>query len=213
MDANYIINYTEKNDLSEIHSSMLLNQIPDHTQGKLKKISEDKITLLLEFLTKWGYFTKKNYGIVQSCPRCNSLTRVSCPECGSNNYQSERKIIHKKCGYLDYLENFIVESGLICPRCGDKIHYTKDGGVNGEYRFCDITYNCMDCGSQITNLNTNEKVTCSKCEKKFRKNLTKIYDLSIFSKSNKSFNYALHSSRLQEKHTNPHRLRLRDPSR
>ena len=212
LDANYLIVFTENNNISEIHSSMLLNQIPDHSKGSLNKLSEDKITLLLEFLTKRELLTKKNYGLIQSCPTCNTLTRVGCPECGSTNYQSERKIIHKKCGCLDILENFIEKAGLRCPGCGDKIRYTEDGGINGDFRFCDIKYTCSDCGSQASNLNTNEKVNCSTCDIMFRKNRTKIYDLSIFSKSNKSSTCELLRSLQLEEHASTHRLRLRDPS-
>ena len=212
LDANYLIVFTENNNISEIHSSMLLNQIPDHSKGSLNKLSEDKINLLLEFLTKREIYTKKNYGLIQSCPTCNSLTHIGCPECGSKKYQPERKIIHKKCGCLDYLEKFIDKSGLRCPGCGDKIRYTEDGGINGDYRFCDIKYTCIDCRSQVSNLNTNEKVMCSKCNKMFRKNRTKIYDLSIFSKSNNSSTFSILRSLQQEERTSTHRVRLRDPS-
>ena len=211
LDANYLIVFTENNNISEIHSSILLNQIPDHSKGSLNKLTEDKITLLLEFLTKREILTKKNYGLVQSCPTCNSLTHVCCPECGSTKYQSERKIIHKKCGCIDILENFIDKTGLRCPGCGDKIRYTEDGGINGDYRFCDIKYTCIDCGSQASNLNSNEKVNCSKCDKLFRTNRTKIYDLSIYSKSNKFSTFELLRSLQQEEHTSTHKLRLRDP--
>ena len=212
LDANYLNVFTENINMSEIHSSMLLNKIPDHSQGSLNMLPEDKITLLLEFLTKREILAKKNYGLVQSCPNCSSLTRVCCPECGSEKYQSERKIIHKKCGCLDYLENFIDKFGLRCPGCGDKIRYTEDRGINGDYRFCDIKYKCSDCGSQVSNLNTNEKVNCSKCDIMFRKNRTKIYDLSIFSKSNNSSPFSLLRSLQMEERTSTHRLRLRDPS-
>ena len=212
LDANYLIVFTENNNISEIHSSMLLNQIPDHSKGSLNKLSEDKITLLLVIITKREIYTKKNNGLIQSCPTCNSLTHISCPECGSKKYQPERKIIHKKCGCLDYLEKFIDKSGLRCPRCGDKIRYTEDGGINGDYRFCDIKYTCIDCRSQVSNLNTNEKVMCSKCNKMFRKNRTKIYDLSIFSKSNNSSTFSILRSLQQEERTSTHRVRLRDPS-
>ena len=184
IDANSILDYAEKNNLNEIHASMLLNQIPDPSKGNLSMLSEDKITLLLEFLKKRNLLTKTNYGVVHTCPACNSLiSYTSCGKCGSQKNQKLRKIIHKKCGHINYLENFINETGLKCPKCGDKINYTKDGGITGEYRFCDVTYECLECGSQTSNFNSNEKGTCSNCERTFRKKHTKIYDLTIYTQN------------------------------
>ncbi len=129
---------------------------------KREALSEDNISLLLEYLSIKGVLSEKKNKILRVCHSCkSSVSILECQECGSKNIVEERKILHR-CGYLDVSSGFIYQDYLMCPLCGEAISFGDD--VGRDYRFSDAVYKCEDCGSTVSKYDKlNENGACIDC--------------------------------------------------
>ena len=78
----------------------------------------------------------------------------------------EHKPIYFKGGTNILLYGFFHRESLLCPMCGEVFGFGNDG-INGDYRFSDVVYKCVDCGSSVLKYNKlDEVVSCPECGEK-----------------------------------------------
>lgn len=186
-DTRLVLDYLDQTEYDKIHITRLSKRITDKSQG-YKKLSNDKIHLILEYLKKQNQLQKIVNGTVYTCPECGYLIeKITCKSCGSQEIHEVRKIIHQKCGHIDTLDKFIECDNFTCKKCGIDIDYTKGGGIDGDYRFCDSTIECMKCGKAVKKPQDPSKlIKCTKCENTFKITQLKIVDLSIYQRDKTS---------------------------
>jgi hypothetical protein len=166
---NEISNYLLKSDKEKI----IIDLFSDHKNiilgNDLKHLSKDNMIVLLDHMVKKGYLSKKEHGVFNTCPLCEAIImKANCKDCGSNNISLNRKMIHTSCGHINEYHKFVTEKGLRCPSCG-QIHSDIQMITNDtEYRFCDITQSCNDCGTEHKHYKRDERHQCPKCNKKIK---------------------------------------------
>jgi DNA-directed RNA polymerase subunit M/transcription elongation factor TFIIS len=121
-----------------------------------------------EFLSKLhdeGFLVKKVYDKIYLCPSCGSADlrpRLQCPSCSSINLARGEALVHYHCGYVDFVDKFMVnDSTLKCPKCG---RILKQVGI--DYGEPGQTYRCLDC--QEFFYYPVECWVCKKCNYKFK---------------------------------------------
>ena len=78
------------------------------------------------------------------CPHCDSAFlnfKESCPDCGSDNIESDELIHHFKCGHTASINEFTRDNQLICPKCDEHLKH-----IGVDYDKPSTISNCQDCG-------------------------------------------------------------------
>jgi hypothetical protein len=78
-----------------------------------------------------------------ACPSCGGLPtiRPGCPNCGSSNTHPDILVHHYKCGNVDFLQTYVIDSEkgtLTCPKC-----HQAGLIVNCDY---DVSHGLQRCG-------------------------------------------------------------------
>jgi DNA-directed RNA polymerase subunit RPC12/RpoP len=185
-NVDYVINqindYLIKNNQDKIFIDLLNEYKINLFEDKVNSPSKHDLILLLDNMTKKGYLIKEEHGILNSCPLCDTISlKAQCQECGSENVSPERRMIHTSCGHLNDYDKFVTTDGLRCPGCG---HRNSDvlNGVN-EYRICDITHNCDDCGSEYKHHKIDKRHSCPKCNTKSKVKNMKMHHMLVYKNS------------------------------
>jgi methionyl-tRNA synthetase len=138
--------------------------------------------VILEIMIKNGYIVKEEHGVLNSCPKCETIImKAKCTECGSDTVSPNRKMIHSTCGHInDYLE-FITEKGLRCPSCGQVHADSQEINYEKEFKFCDILNQCDDCGADYKHYKMENSHSCPKCNKKSKIKNMNMHHFLVFS--------------------------------
>lgn len=101
---------------------------------------------LVQKLWDVGIFKRKFHEKVLVCPSCvspNVSNDYVCPNCNSIDIERKTLLEHTACGNIDSVDNFLVEGGLICPKCGKEL---IEAGV--DYQKLGAWFQCTQCGKR-----------------------------------------------------------------
>lgn len=133
-----IVELTPSFDLEQTVRYLEVEQIVDGDPGVAKTI--------VQRLWDTGVFKRKIAEKVLVCPSClssNVSNDYVCPNCNSIDIERKTLLEHTQCGNIDNADNFLVEGGLICPKCNKELieagaDYQKLGGW----------FQCTQCGKR-----------------------------------------------------------------
>ena len=101
---------------------------------------------LVEKLWDVGIFKRKFHEKILVCPSCLSVNVSSdyvCPNCNSIDIERKTLLEHNLCGNIDSVDNFLVEGGLLCPKCNKEL---LEAGV--DYQKLGAWFQCSQCGKR-----------------------------------------------------------------
>lgn len=101
---------------------------------------------LVEKLWDTGVFKRKFHEKVLVCPSClspNVSNDYVCPNCNSIDIDRKTLLEHTSCGNIDSVDNFLIEGGLLCPRCNKEL---VEAGV--DYQKLGAWFQCAQCGKR-----------------------------------------------------------------
>ena len=135
----------------------------------------DKISDTLKAIAIKGIINKKEDEKFLQCPKCGSpkvYTKYSCLKCESTHITNMRIVEHPFCGFTGTLDSFRKGSGLVCPKCNNKVASSaRDVNMKSERvrkRFIKIigsTFECDKCGWKSDRPNIVH--SCSECGSNF----------------------------------------------
>jgi hypothetical protein len=101
---------------------------------------------LVEKLWDVGIFKRKFFEKVLVCPSClsaNVSNDYVCPNCNSIDIERKTLLEHTSCGTIDSVDNFLVEGGLICPKCSKEL---MEAGI--DYQKLGSWFQCAQCSKR-----------------------------------------------------------------
>lgn len=101
---------------------------------------------LVQKLWDVGIFKRKFHEKVLVCPSClspNVSNDYVCPNCNSIDIERKTLLEHTACGNIDSVDNFLVEGGLVCPKCNKGL---VEAGV--DYQKLGAWFQCTQCGKR-----------------------------------------------------------------
>ncbi len=101
---------------------------------------------LVERLWDAGILKRKFLEKVLVCPAClsaNVSNDYVCPNCNSIDIERKTLLEHTACGKIDSVDNFLVEGGLLCPKCNKEL---VEAG--GDYQKLGAWFQCSQCGKR-----------------------------------------------------------------
>ncbi len=101
---------------------------------------------LVEKLWDVGIFKRKFHEKILVCPSCLSVNVSNdyvCPNCNSIDIERKTLLEHTACGNIDSVDNFLVEGGLLCPKCNKELF---EAGV--DYQKLGAWFQCSQCGKR-----------------------------------------------------------------
>ena len=101
---------------------------------------------LVEKLWEAGVFKRKFQEKALVCPSCisaNVSNDYVCPNCNSIDIERKTLLEHTACGTVDSIDSFLVEGGLICPKCNKEL---VEPGV--DYHKLGAWFQCDQCGKR-----------------------------------------------------------------
>ncbi len=101
---------------------------------------------LVQKLWDVGIFKRKFHEKVLVCPSClspNVSNDYVCPNCNSIDIERKTLLEHTACGNIDSVDNFLVEGGLLCPKCNKEL---AEAGV--DYQKLGAWFQCTQCGKR-----------------------------------------------------------------
>ena len=101
---------------------------------------------LVQKLWDAGIFKRKFHEKILVCPSClspNVSNDYVCPNCNSIDIERKTLLEHTACGNIDSVDNFLVEGGLVCPKCSKEL---VEAGV--DYQKLGAWFQCTQCGKR-----------------------------------------------------------------
>lgn len=101
---------------------------------------------LVQKLWDVGIFKRKFHEKVLVCPSClspNVSNDYVCPNCNSIDIERKTLLEHTSCGNIDSVDNFLVEGGLLCPKCNKEL---VEAGA--DYQKLGAWFQCSQCGKR-----------------------------------------------------------------
>ncbi len=101
---------------------------------------------LVEKLWDTGIFKRKFHEKIIVCPSCLSANITSdyvCPNCNSIDIERKTLLEHTVCGTIDGIDNFLVEGGLLCPKCNKEL---IEAGA--DYQKLGSWFECSQCNKR-----------------------------------------------------------------
>ncbi len=101
---------------------------------------------LVEKLWDVGVFKRKFQEKILICPSClspNVSNDYVCPNCNSVDIERKTLLEHTACGNVDSVDNFLVEGGLVCPKCNREL---VEAGA--DYQKLGTWFQCGQCGKR-----------------------------------------------------------------
>lgn len=101
---------------------------------------------LVQKLWDVGIFKRKFHEKVLVCPSClspNVSNDYVCPNCNSIDIERKTLLEHTSCGNIDGVDSFLVEGGLLCPKCNKEL---IEAGV--DYQKLGAWFQCTQCGKR-----------------------------------------------------------------
>lgn len=86
---------------------------------------------------------------IQVCSRCGAIPtlREGCPACHGGRGACDRLIHHFACAHVASVTEFETDECITCPKCR-----SKQLVVGADFEFLQGPYNCVDCGTSSTSL-------------------------------------------------------------
>ncbi len=100
----------------------------------------------VEKLWDAGIFKRKFHEKIIICPACfspNVSNDYVCPNCNSIDIERKALLEHPACGNIDSVDNFLVEGGLLCPKCNREL---VEAGI--DYQKLGAWFQCSQCGKR-----------------------------------------------------------------
>jgi predicted RNA-binding Zn-ribbon protein involved in translation (DUF1610 family) len=101
---------------------------------------------LVQKLWDVGIFKRKFHEKVLVCPSClspNVSNDYVCPNCNSIDIDRKTLLEHTSCGNIDSVDNFLVDGGLLCPKCNKEL---IEAGA--DYQKLGAWFQCSQCGKR-----------------------------------------------------------------
>ena len=101
---------------------------------------------LVEKLWDAGIFKRKFHEKILVCPSClsaNVSADYVCPNCNSIDIERKTLLEHLECGTIDSIDNFLLEGGLVCPKCNKEL---IEAGV--DYQKLGSWFECGQCNKR-----------------------------------------------------------------
>lgn len=133
-----IVELTPSFDLDQTVRYPEVEQMVDGDPGVAKT--------LVQKLWDAGIFRRKLAEKVIVCPSClspNVSNDYVCPNCNSIDIDRKTLLEHSECGNIDNADNFLVEGGLLCPKCNKEL---VEAGV--DYQKLGAWFQCTQCGKR-----------------------------------------------------------------
>lgn len=141
--------------LSKFLKAELVELVPDFDLGHTVRYHEVEDVVdgdtnaakqLVEKLWDAGIFKRKFYEKILVCPSCVSANMSNdyvCPNCNSIDIERKTLLEHTACGTIDSVDNFLVEGGLLCPKCNTEL---VEAGA--DYQKLGSWFECNQCGKR-----------------------------------------------------------------
>ncbi len=141
--------------LSRFVKGELMELVPSFDLGQTAKYPEVEAVVdgdataakeLVEKLWDAGILKRKFFEKVLVCPSClsaNVSNDYVCPNCNSIDIERKTLLEHSACGTIDSVDNFLVEGGLICPKCNKEM---AEAGI--DYQKLGSWFQCAQCGKR-----------------------------------------------------------------
>lgn len=136
-----------KGELMELVPSFDLGQTANYPE--VEAVVDGDATAAKELVEKlWdaGILKRKFFEKVLVCPSClsaNVSNDYVCPNCNSIDIERKTLLEHSACGTIDSVDNFLVEGGLICPKCNKEM---AEAGI--DYQKLGSWFQCAQCGKR-----------------------------------------------------------------
>ncbi len=133
-------------------------------------------SVVLAKLERFGYLAGEIKDRILTCPYCmayNICFRDVCPECDSPVLDKLNIIHHFRCSYSGREDEFMTESGLVCPKCRTPlIHIGKDYERPAE------AFACRACS--WTGAEPATKGHCISCDKDVDPASAVVHDAKVY---------------------------------
>jgi predicted RNA-binding Zn-ribbon protein involved in translation (DUF1610 family) len=133
-----IVELTPSFDLDQTVRYSEVEEVVDGDAGVAKQ--------LVQKLWDVGIFKRKFYEKVLVCPSClspNVSNDYVCPNCNSIDIERKTLLEHTACGNIDSVDNFLVDGGLLCPKCHKEL---IEAGA--DYQKLGAWFQCTQCGKR-----------------------------------------------------------------
>jgi predicted RNA-binding Zn-ribbon protein involved in translation (DUF1610 family) len=136
-----------RGEIVELTPSFDLDQTVRYTE--VEEVVDGDVSEAKQLVQKlWdvGIFKRKFHEKVLVCPSClspNVSNDYVCPNCNSIDIERKTLLEHTACGNIDSVDNFLVEGGLLCPKCGKEL---IEAGV--DYQKLGAWFQCAQCGKR-----------------------------------------------------------------
>lgn len=133
-----IVELTPRFDLEQTVRYPEVEQLIDGDPNSAKQ--------LVQKLWDLGIFRRKFNEKVIVCPSClsaNVSNDYVCPNCNSIDIERKTLLEHRSCGNIDSVDNFLVEGGLLCPKCNKEL---IEAGA--DYQELGAWFQCLQCGKR-----------------------------------------------------------------
>ncbi len=101
----------------------------------------------LDFLESQHLLNGRFISRAHFCGHCASAFlnfKETCPQCASDDIQSDELVHHFKCAYTAEITNFRKEDRLVCPKCERELKH-----IGVDYDKPSIIYNCNSCSHRF----------------------------------------------------------------
>lgn len=141
--------------LSKFLRAEIVELVPDFDLGHTVRYLEvedvvdgdsESAKQLVEKLWDTGIFKRKFHEKIIVCPSCLSANITSdyvCPNCNSIDIERKTLLEHTECGTIDGIDNFLVEGGLLCPKCNKELIE-----VGADYQKLGSWFECSQCNKR-----------------------------------------------------------------
>lgn len=125
----------------DLDKTVRYTEVEDLVEGDASAAKE-----LVQRLWDTGILKRKFHEKILVCPAClspNVSNDYVCPNCNSIDIERKTLLEHTACGNIDSVDNFLVEGGLLCPKCNREL---IEAGV--DYQKLGAWFQCTQCGKR-----------------------------------------------------------------
>ena len=135
-----------KGEIVELTPSFDLDQTVRYPEVESIVDDATQAKQLVQKLWDAGIFKRKFHEKILVCPSClspNVSNDYVCPNCNSIDIERKTLLEHTSCGNIDSVDNFLVEGGLLCPKCNKEL---LEAGA--DYQKLGAWFQCTQCGKR-----------------------------------------------------------------
>lgn len=109
--------------------------------------AEDSALQLLEFLETQHLVSGRFVTKAHFCGSCGSAFlnfKEVCPDCGTEDIESDELLHHFRCGHVGERDDFKTANGLVCPKCERELRH-----IGVDYDKPSVVYRCNGCNHRF----------------------------------------------------------------